>query len=232
MNKIIKLLSIFLMLTILASTATAATLTVDQKCGPYKTIQKAVNAAHDGDTIYVKAGTYKETVQTDGRHLIFQGAKVNGKYVYPSVYGFNFGYDYNIQYPGSGDINGFKIVKTGVSYGVIGNNIVRNNYFYNCGVGAGGQTCSGNTIMNNKFTGNYNYNGVDLTECYDNSIIGNTFSKARNGVVLRWGAGCSTITKNTFSGCKVGFLSSYIPDVLLGNTYKGNKINIKIVEDF
>jgi hypothetical protein len=184
-----------------------------------------------GDTIYVKAGTYKETVQIDGKKILFQGAKVNGKYVYPSVYGFNFGYDYNIQYPGSGDINGFKITKTGVSYDLVGGNTVRNNYFYNCGVGAGGQTCSGNTIMNNQFTGNYNYDGVSLMENYDNSIIGNTFTKARNGVVLRWGAGCSMITKNTFSGCKVGFLSSYIPSVLLGNTYKGNKINIKIVED-
>ena len=86
--------------------------------------------------------------------------------------------------------------------------------------------------MNNKFSGNYDYNGIYLLESYDNSITGNTFTKADNGIVLRWGATCTRITKNTFNGCKVGFLSGYKPSILLGNSYKNNKVNVKIVEDF
>lgn len=233
MHKILKILSIFLLLTLLASTATAATLYVDDSGGQkYKSIQKAVNAAKSGDTIYVYGGTYKETVKIAGKDLTFQGAKVKGKYQYPSVYGFKCCMDYKIYNPGSADVNGFKITKYGIKYDLAGNNIVRNNYFYNCGVSIGGQSCSVNTIMNNKFTGNYNYNGVEFTECYENVVKGNTFYKARNGVVLRWGATCETITGNTFSKCKVGFLSGYLPSNLLGNTYKGNNINVKIVDDY
>jgi parallel beta-helix repeat protein len=227
----LSLLTLVLIIIVVSSAASAATLKVGPK-EKYKTIQKAVDAAKNGDTIYVHAGTYKEIVSINGKDLIFQGAKVKGKYQYPTVYGFEFTFDDKVYNPGSGDINGFKIIKSGIMYDLAGNNIVRNNYFYNCGVGAGGQSCSANTIMNNKFTGNYNYDGIYLMENYDNVVKGNTFTKARNGLVLRWGATCTTITDNTFNQCKVGVLSGYLPKILLGNAYKGNKINVKIVDDF
>ena len=226
-----KALVLLLTLMLLTSVASAATINVGPK-EKYKTIQKAVNAAHNGDTIYVYAGTYKEIININGKDLTFQGAKVKGKYQYPTVYGFEFTFDSNAYNPGSGDINGFKITKSGIIYDLAGNNIVRNNYFYNCGVSAGGQSCSANTIMNNKFTGNYNYDGVYLDENYDNVVKGNTFTKARNGLVLRQGATCTTITSNTFNQCKVGVLSGYLPKILLGNSYKGNKINVKITDGF
>lgn len=177
------------------------------------------------------AGSYPETVTVNDKDLIFQGEKTANCYKYPSVYGFYFGWTENSQV-GSGDVNGFKITKTGIQYNIVGGNTVRNNYFYNCGVGAGGTSCSNNVIMNNKFSGNLNYNGVSLTECYENSITGNTFTKAKYGIVLRWGATCSTITGNTFDSCDVGTKSGYLPDVLTGNTYKNTYPHIEIVEDF
>lgn len=226
-------MTFILMLVFLCGSASAATLTVDDSEGKqYKTIQNAVNAAKTGDTIYVYAGNYPETVQVNDKDLIFQGEKTSTCYKYPSLYGFKFGWTADSSKIGSGDINGFKITKDGIGYGVAGGNIVRNNFFYNCGVGAGGGSCSGNTIINNKFSENYDYDGVYLQECYDNSITGNTFTKAKNGIVLRWGATCTAITKNTFDSCEVAFLSGYKPSILTGNTYKNNKVNIKIVEDF
>lgn len=219
MKRIIIALITFLLLTSLAS---AATLQVGPKLH-YKTVQSAVNEADSGDTIYVNAGTYKETVHIDGKNLIFQGAKVKGKYQYPTVYGFSFGFDSNLYNPGSGDVNGFKIIKTGIQYDLIGHNIIKNNYFTNCGVSLGGQTCSNNVIMNNQFTNG----GIALYECYDNVVTGNKITKAKVGLGLYEGATCSTITKNTFSYCQIGVALYQIPSCLIGNTYIKNKINIK-----
>jgi hypothetical protein len=53
----------------------AATLTVDDSGGAtYTRIQSAVDAAHDGDTILVRAGTYAEAVEVDGLSLTITGA--------------------------------------------------------------------------------------------------------------------------------------------------------------
>ena len=106
-----KILIFLLVLTLLCGSASAATLKVDDSGGPqpYKTIQAAVNAAKSGDTIYVHAGTYPETVKIDRPDMLlnFQGEKKTTCYKYPSVYGFSF---YG---PASGNINGFNITKTG-----------------------------------------------------------------------------------------------------------------------
>ncbi len=223
MKRILIALITFLLLTSLAS---AATLQVGPKLH-YKTIQSAVNAAQSGDTIYVNAGAYKETVTVDDKYLIFQGQKNGNKYLYPSVYGFDFscitppGEDTEV---GKGDINGFKIIKTGIHYEMIGHNIVRNDYFTNCGVFANSQTSGNNVIMNNQFTNG----GIDLSdECFDNVVIGNKITNAVVGLGLYGGASCSTITKNTFSHCQIGVALYQIPSCLIGNTYIKNKINIK-----
>lgn len=227
-----KLILILIALLLISGTATAATLTVDDSGGQkFKTIQAAVNAASTGDIIYVYAGSYPELVRVNDKILTFQGEKTTC-YKYPSVYGFEFGNTPDGLKAGAGNVNGFTINGKGIQFGVIGNCIIRNNLFKNCGVGAGGCSCSNITVMNNKFSGNYNYDGVYLMECYEHSITGNTFYKANNGIVLRWGAACSTITGNTFDSCKVGTYSGYKPSVLLGNKYPNTPIQVKIVEDF
>lgn len=217
-----KILIFLLVLTLLCGSASAATLTVDDSGGKqYKTIQSAVNAAKSGDTIYVHAGTYPETVKIDRPDMLlnFQGEKTTC-YKYPSVYGFSF---YG---PASGNINGFNITKTGICYDVIGNNIIRNNYIRGGGVSIGGQTCSNNTIMNNQF---FNC-GISLYESYDNSITGNKIYNAPTGLKLEECATCTTITGNLFSGCSVAVqVPVSVPSCLIGNTYKNNKVNVKIV---
>ncbi|WP_054865042.1 hypothetical protein [Methanosarcina barkeri] len=109
-NKKIGLISIVLILCliIVSSTASAATINV----GPnekYKTIQKAVDAAHKGDTIIVNSGTYPENV-----HITKDNLTILGK-GYPKVSGFynaeesndDFGREYI-------NINGFSITKNGI----------------------------------------------------------------------------------------------------------------------
>ena len=42
--------------------------------GDFSTIQAAINAAHDGDTIVIAAGTFKEQLTIDGKHVTLSGA--------------------------------------------------------------------------------------------------------------------------------------------------------------
>lgn len=223
-----KLLATLLIFVFLVSTASAATLTVPTK---YKTIQKAVDAAKEGDTIYVNAGTYKEIVTVNDKRLSFQGQKVGSTYKYPKVYGFKVSWA-DDQFGSIDSINGFAITKYGIEIKDCGATTIRNNYFYNCGIRLLGHTVCDNIVINNKFTGNYDYTGVAMCESYDNSIIGNTFTKANDGIATSYGSTCKTITKNTFSGCKIGFHCDYVPTCLIGNSYKGNKINIKVDDAF
>lgn len=219
-----KLFFIFTIAFILmCSVASAATLKVDDSGGqPYKTIQAAVNAAKSGDTIYVYAGTYPETVTVNRPDMLlyFQGEKTSTCYKYPKVDGFTF------LGPASGNVNGFNITKNGIRYDIIGNNIVRNNYFYGKGVSFGGQTCSNNQVVNNQFFGC----GISFYECYDNIVTGNRINNAPTGLKLEECATCTTITGNTFSGCSVAVqVPVSVPSCLIGNTYKNNKVNVKIV---
>lgn len=204
MKNLSKLIGIlFVLLVVLVSCASAASLSVGSKA-KYKTIQSAVDAAQNGDTINVAPGTYKEVV-TSTKQLNIIGQK--GKY--PKVNGFWF------KAGGNGVINGFSIYKDGVTLTEAGGSTIRNNYFYTGWVDISGQSCSGNTIMNNKFS----KSGIYLYETYDNAVTGNTISGASTGLTLKESATCTTITKNTFKNCNVGVQVPTIPSYLKGNTY-------------
>ena len=67
-----KLILAILITTLLIGTASAATLYVGSTA-KYKTIQSAVNAASDGDTIKVASGTYNEYVYISGNSSTYMG---------------------------------------------------------------------------------------------------------------------------------------------------------------
>ena len=214
-NKLTKLILVTLLTLLIVSTASAATLKVPSQ---YKTIQKAVNAANDGDTIQVVNGKYQEVVTVKDKSLKIYGRTQGGKYkYYPQVQGINL--------RSGGVINGFAFTKSGVSLSKVGENTIRNNYFLKKGVNVVGETCSDNTIMNNQF---FNC-GISLSETYENIVKGNTINSADVGLGVYKGAD-ATITGNTFSKCKVGYKGYYVP----ANLKKNNKFikNKKdIVED-
>lgn len=205
--------TLILVFILISSTASAATLKVGPK-EKYKTIQKAVNAAHDGDTIKVAYGTYKETVKIN-KQLMILGTK------YPKVDGFTY-------WGGTGTINGFSIQKYGVSSSYAGGGTIRNNYFYNCGIDLVGGQASSSSIINNQIIGGT----ISLYDTMPDIIItGNIISKSKCGLYVGDLANDPTVSKNTFKNCGYGvYLYSFSDPGKLptfsGNKYINNKVNI------
>jgi nitrous oxidase accessory protein NosD len=210
------------MLLFLISTASAATLDVGPKA-KYNTIQKAVDAAKNGDTIRVAPGTYKEKVKIDNKTISLIGTK------YPTVYGFGFESESedHVEKTQSLNINGFKISRDGVTfpnslYTSAPITTVRNNYFLNCNITLNDRK-KGISVINNQFlgpnagirasessydkvTGNKFINCEKAAMIREGSIMklsGNTFTKCGNGVYANW-AYFVEVSDNKFSQCQEG----------------------------
>jgi len=213
-KKMLYSIAAVLFLILVSSTASAATLHVGSKLH-YKTIQSAIDEAHDGDTIKVSSGIYKENLQITNKNLTITGTN------YPTIYGARM-------WGGvSGMLYGFSITKNGaiLSDGV--NVTIRNCAFSNCGIDIIGQNCIGNTLLNNKII-----NGeISLYESRDTSIIGNHIYKCDIGLNIKGWTTCKSITKNKFSNCKVAVEldSKDMLPIMTGNIYTKNKVNIKLV---
>lgn len=206
--------AVILILIINSSNASAFTLNVGSTA-KYKTIQSAVNAAHSGDTIKVSAGQYKEYINITNNRLSILGTN------HPKVDGFFF-------YGGSGTINGFSIQKYGIDAWYAGGSesIIKNNYFYNCGVYLAGGVASGSIIMNNQITNGTIY----LCDTLNQTITGNTISKSKIGLKFEDLAEVSLVNKNTFKNCDIAVLTyKQSLNKFIGNKYIGNKINVKII---
>jgi parallel beta-helix repeat protein len=217
-NKLTLLLAVCLLVSLTAAVVNAATLTVGTK-GQYKTIQVAVDAAADHDTINVASGMYKEYVTLPDKNLNIVGQKNK----YPNVYGFAPDSS-SMDIDGFTSINGFTIKNKGVNI-VHGESIViKNNNFKNCGLSIKGS--SYNVISNNIFS--KSNIGISLSKTNDNEITGNTFNQASIGLLVKGDATCKEITKNTFKNCKIGVQIPSVPSYLIGNIYENNKVNIKL----
>jgi nitrous oxidase accessory protein NosD len=210
--KLRKLLILSITLTLLISTASAATLDVGPQA-TYHTIQSAIDAAHDGDTINVASGIYNETIQITNKQLSIIGQN------YPSIKGARL-------WGGvTGMLYGLAFTESGVALSDGGHITIRNCRFTNCGIDIWTQTSTDCMIINNYILNG----GILLYETYNNSVIGNYISGAEIGLQMGGGATCKSITKNTFEKCQVAAQLETIPTGMTGNAYKNNKINIKLV---
>jgi nitrous oxidase accessory protein NosD len=120
MKKCFILIGILLLL--LVNSASAATLNVGSTA-KYHTIQSAVNAAHNGDTVNVASGTYKEDVDLSNQITLI-GTN------FPTVNGFGTGES------GSVIIRNFKLTK-GIGIGSHASAYIRNCKFDNCVINGG-----------------------------------------------------------------------------------------------
>ncbi|KKG16194.1 hypothetical protein EO98_12500 [Methanosarcina sp. 2.H.T.1A.6] len=202
---------------VIGGSASAATIYVDDndKSADYETIQTALNAAVDGDTIIVKPGTYPDELIQVNTSVTIKGASG-----YPSVGGFDIYRQSRIE--------GLTITK-GVGFDQGGIECtIRNNRFEGCGVSIGNSYLYGNqTIMNNLFTGSKF--GVSTYDSWNNKITGNTFQKCDAGIKFTWGGGGHVVTGNTFKNCGIGI---HIIDeqATIYNNYFSNNINLQVDE--
>ncbi|UCF08539.1 MAG: right-handed parallel beta-helix repeat-containing protein [Thermoplasmata archaeon] len=179
----------------------AVTITVDDD-GPanYSTIQDAINAASDGDTVYVYNGTYNENIVVN-RSISLIGESRNSTTIYGD------GSD-NVVYVESDRVNitGFTIFgnlagfeKAGirlefVDYCRVFNNTIVNNWY-----GLYAFASSGNDIADNIFTNNwYGLYLVNSWTTWNNITDNNIYSSKDVGIYLT-GATRINITGNNIS---------------------------------
>ena len=253
-NKAIKsLIILMIILSIAPIVASAATTrTVGSSGADYTTIQAAINAATDGDTIYVNVGTYTENVNVN-RRITLQGASagvVNVTAASASDYVFDVTVDYV-------NISGFKVtgatvagwagiyLGSGVDHGNISDNNASNNYYgirldsssnntltnntaNSNGYGIFLASSSNNTLTNNTANSNIVYDGIMLVSSSNNTLTSNTAnSNPRCGIRLETSSNNNTLTNNNASNNIYGIslYSSTSNNNTIYNNYFNNTNN-------
>lgn len=195
-------LAIILALTTPVPRAVLASSAIIYVPDDYSTIQEAVNASSDSDTIIVRDGTYYETI-TIAKPLTVQSEKGADSTTVaaadPDDYVFRVTAD-------SVTISGFTITgatgekKAGIYLGdgadgcSVSNNIVSNNYYGIYLDSASNNTLEGNTCHSNSNEGIFLWSA-----CNNNTIDNNTsYSNGGHGGIFLWKS-CenNTITNNT-----------------------------------
>jgi parallel beta-helix repeat protein len=195
----------------------------------FPTIQEAINAANEGDTVYVRAGTYYENVVVN-KSISLIGENPNNTIIDGGETG-------NVVYLGASDINisGFTIRNSGtsdwdtgvcvsrssgnnISFNIVTNN--RNGIFIH--------ESSKNTLTNNVVTANRVY-GVHLWDTSNDTLTDNTVSNNFDGIIIEL---CSNtiLRNNTASGNMYNFgvggveLSHFVHDIDTSNKVEGKSI--------
>jgi len=230
-----------------------ATLTVGS--GGYATIQEAITAASDGDTINVEAGTYTETGQiVINKNLTIIGAGSSSTIIKPSVDTGN-----------SGDSRGWFLVNLGKSFTLknvtldgsghkiyqgirslgtvnIQNNIIKNILYEPSGSAYGGMGIAvmgsgSSNILDNTFTNIGRIGVIVFGSGTQAQVKGNTYTGKGAGNWLDYGVevgggGNATISDNTISNCLgVANVDGSTSAGILVTTYYGSGTSATITEN-
>ncbi|WP_440945943.1 NosD domain-containing protein [Methanosarcina sp. T3] len=200
----LKIVSVAFILAVVCtcSAVSAANLNVDPEAeGGYTTIQAAVDAANDGDTIFVSQGTYNENLKINKQVKIWSDSRnpedTIVKAADPAESAVEITAD-RVTFSGFGveDSNKAGILLTEVNNCYINNNLEKNSEYgillQNAGtnningntmtlneVGIRLEGSDSNTIQDNLIAYNYEY-GISLKESRKNIIYNNYFKNAEN----------------------------------------------------
>ena len=192
-----------------AGVGAAAVITVDDSGGAdYTTIQAAVDAANEGDTIEVRSGTYVENVDV-GKRLTLRGEGASVVTViaesaddnvfmvtadHVTISGFTTEGATGGNWQGETYYRVSGIFIQGTNYCNIFNNIARNNYF---GIAIGYSANSNAIIANNASN---NSIGICIYSFSDNNDLIDNIAKSNNYYAIwLWHSDNNTLTNNTAS---------------------------------
>ena len=195
-------------------------------CG-YTSIQEAVNAASDGDTIIVCDGIYTENINVNSR-LTIQSENGSSKTVVDAHTGDN-GFAVRVDWV---NLSGFKVTNAAingidlnsVSHCNISDNILLSNNHN----GIWMDNASNNLISNNNASFSIMYQGIGMRNCRYNNITGNSLlSNNHNGIWME-DSDCNNITQNnaSFSIMFQGIgMRNCSRSVITGNSMSSNNHN-------
>ncbi|MCK4615188.1 MAG: right-handed parallel beta-helix repeat-containing protein [Thermoplasmata archaeon] len=205
-------------LFLLAGTASARTITVAKDgSGEHTKIQDGIDAAEDGDTVYVKEGTYNENVVVDKTINLMGVSRENT----------------TIDAGGSGDvvkitadrvnISGFAVTGGGNSHAGIQinsdhNTIADNNCSNNKFLAIRFDTSSHNTISNNICANNRN--GIILVSSDYNAVLNNICLNKYQAILLS-SSNHNTVLNNTCSNNTIDLYESDY-NIISNNTCNSN----------
>ena len=175
-----------------------ATLTVGSG-GTYATIQEAITAASDGDTISIEAGTYTETGQIIiNKNLTIIGAGSSSTIIKPSA-----------DTGSSDDSRGWFLVNSGKSFTLKNVTLDGSGYkIFQAIRSHGPSTIENNVIKNmlyNPSGGNYEGRGIVVYDGFSSNILNNTLENIGRIGIFVFGAGTQAQVKgNTFTGKGTG----------------------------
>ena len=236
----------------------ADTNTGDSKTAPFRTIVKALQSAHAGDTILVDAGLYAETVVIDTDNIGLIGKDSNATVINPPGAGSTPGlygvyadlqkglFIKNIGVTGAYDGIHFDNVDLSVitgdsasangNYGVYlvngsdTNTVSGNTANSNLQNGIHLYSSSNNTVSNNMTNSNVNYGILVESNSNYNTLINNTVNSNAEGIHLYSDSMGNTLINNTAnSNSDAGiWLNASTGNAIAGNTTNGNAYGLYV----
>ena len=207
------------------------------KIRPFQSIQKAVDAAENGDTILVDAGIYKEGGIIIQKSIVLKGINypvMDGEYKHEILFikGKNITVDgFKLQNTGRSEIKDIGAIMIYDSYHVTAiNNIVDNANF-----GIALQNSKNCTVKNNSITA-YGKNEVQSgngIHCWKSDsllIIGNTITGHRDGIYFEFVTNSLVWRNISRKNVRYGihFMFSH-HDTYIGNVFEENESGVAVM---
>jgi len=214
------------------------------------TIQAAINAANQGDTILVAPGTYYEHIVVNKTlSLIGENKETtiidgNGTGIVAKITASNVNFTgFTVRHSGQTWMNSGIFLSFGSGSNKISGNIVTDNYFgiffdasndnlisfnnisLNTGLGIYMESCTGNTIASNSIS--QNDDGIELFDSRNNVITGNAFSANGWAGIFLDESSRNVITANIISNNSVAgvYLDISSDNILYHNNFIDNGLN-------
>ncbi len=230
-------------------TASSAEITVNNITGSvadFTSIQAAVDAANDGDTIIVYSGIYTENVDVNKELTIISQSGNPEDTIVKSVNSYD-----SVLHVTANNVNisGFTVTNasyhSGISLSRVEGCVINNNNASGNGYGihlvsSNNNTLNNNTLSNNKPSydyGEYDYDdyygvGLNLDRSSDNMLTGNIVSDNDFGIYLGYSSG-NMLTRNIASDnerCGIYLRDSNDNTLTDNNASNNNRIGIEVRE--